>query len=62
MRCTDLALRKLFTVKQWREIEDEAIYRTVTVDRKTDKETWSNNTYSNKEKKTDEKIKEFYGQ
>ena len=49
MRCTDLAFKKLFTMKQWREIEDEAKYRTVTIDKVTNKSVWTNNFCQPKE-------------
>ena len=38
MRCTDLALRKLFTISQWKEIEAEARFKTISIDRETNKE------------------------
>ena len=34
MRCTEMALKKLFTLEQWREIQSESKYRTVSLDKK----------------------------
>ena len=35
MRCTSLAMKKLFTVKQWQEIERQALFKTITIDAET---------------------------
>ena len=32
-----MALKKIFTVEQWREIESEAKYRTISLDKKVPK-------------------------
>ena len=32
MRCTSLAMKKLFTVQQWKEIEKQALFKTITID------------------------------
>ena len=34
-----MALKKIFTVEQWREIESEAKYRTVSLDKKAPSKT-----------------------
>ena len=38
MRCVNLAMKKLFTVTQWQEIEKQALYKTITIDVKTNEE------------------------
>ena len=35
MRSTNLAMKRLFTVDQWREIEKESKFRTITIDSET---------------------------
>ena len=35
MRCTSLAMKKLFTVQQWEEIERQAKFKTITIDTDT---------------------------
>ena len=36
MRCVRLAMQKLFTKEQWKLIEEEAKFRVITLDEKTD--------------------------
>ena len=38
MRCTSLAMKKLFTVEQWKEIEKQALFKTITIDAVTKEE------------------------
>ena len=38
MRCTSLAMKKLFTVQQWEEIERQALFKTITIDSVTKEE------------------------
>ena len=35
MRCMDLAMKQLFTVKQWKDIEDQAKFKTLAIDSET---------------------------
>ena len=36
MRCTNVAMKQLFTVKQWKEIEKQAKFKTIAFDEETD--------------------------
>ena len=47
MRCSDLAFRKLFTTAQWQEIEAEAKFKTISIDRETNKEYCLNDWKAN---------------
>ena len=37
MRSTNLAMTKLFTVQQWKKIQEQAQFKTITIDNETDK-------------------------